>query len=158
MKGFGEKHKNSKKKKIYSDEQTIKNQIITRAFKQHSQGNIQEARKYYENFINKGFLDHRVFSNYGMILLNLGELKKAEIFTLKAIEINPNFAMNHSNLGVILKYLGKLKEAEASIRNAIEIKPDYAEAHSNLGITLKNLGKLKEAELSYQKAIEIKPN
>ena len=115
MKGFGEKHKNPKKKKINNDEQTIKDQIISRAFKQHSQGNIQEAKKYYESFINKGFLDHRVFSNYGMILLNLGELKKAEIFTLKAIEINPNFAMNHSNLGVILKYLGKLFTVEKII-------------------------------------------
>ena len=56
MKGFGEKHKNLKKKKINNDEQTIKDQIISRAFKQHSQGNIQEAKKYYENFINKGFM------------------------------------------------------------------------------------------------------
>ena len=67
MKGFGEKNKNSKKKKINSDEQTIKVQIISRAFKHHSQGNIQEAKKYYENFINKGFLDQRVFSNYAKI-------------------------------------------------------------------------------------------
>ena len=106
MKGFGEKHKNLKKKKINSDEQTIKDQIISRAFKQHSQGNIQEAKKYYENFINRGFLDHRVFSNYGMILVNLGELQKAEIYTRKAIENNPNFAMAYSNVGNIFKSLG----------------------------------------------------
>ena len=112
MKGFGEKHNNPKKNKINSDEQTIKDQIISRAFKQHSQGNIQEAKKYYENFINRGFLDHRVFSNYGMILLNLGEFKKAEIFTRKAIELNPNYAMAYSNLGGILKHLGNLQEAE----------------------------------------------
>ena len=85
MKGFGEKHKNPQKKKINSNEQNIKDQIISRAFKQHSQGNFQEAKKYYENFINKGFLDQRVFSNYGMILLNLGELKKAEIFTRNVV-------------------------------------------------------------------------
>ena len=91
MKGFGDKHKAHKKKN--SEQKIIKDQIISRAFKQHSQGNIQEAKKYYENFINRGFLDHRVFSNYGMILVNLGELQKAEIYTRKAIEINPNFAM-----------------------------------------------------------------
>ena len=108
MKGFGS-HKKSKKKKINSDLQTIKDQIISRAFKQHSQGNLKEAKKYYENFINKGFIDHRVFSNYGMILLNLGEFKKAEIFTRQAIELNPNYAMAYSNLGVILKHLGKLE-------------------------------------------------
>ena len=123
MKGFGEKHKNPKKKKINSDEQTIKDQIISRAFKQHSQGNLQEAKKYYENFINKGFLDHRVFSNYGMILINLGELEKAELSTRKAIELNPNYAMAYSNLGVILKDLSKLEEAEIFTRQAIELNP-----------------------------------
>ena len=44
MKGFGKKHKNLKKKKSNSDERTIKDQIISRAFKQHSQGNFQEAK------------------------------------------------------------------------------------------------------------------
>ena len=46
--------------------------IITQAFKFHSGGNISEASKYYNYFINQGFKDHRVFSNYGIILKNLG--------------------------------------------------------------------------------------
>ena len=158
MKGFGKKHKNLKKKKRNSDERTIKDQIISRAFKQHSQGNFQEAKKYYENFINKGFLDHRVFSNYGMILLNLGKLQEAEIFTRKAIELNPNYAMAYSNLGGILRDLGKLQEAELSQRKAIELNPNFAEAHYSLGHILRDLGKLQEAELSQRKAIELNPN
>jgi len=40
-------------------------QLINQAFKFHSQGNISEAAKYYQYFINQGFKDHRVFSNYG---------------------------------------------------------------------------------------------
>ena len=40
-----------------------KEQIINQAFKFHSQGNISEAAKYYQYFINQGFKDHRVFSN-----------------------------------------------------------------------------------------------
>ena len=158
MKGFGEKNEHPKKKKINSNEQIIKDQILSKAFKQHFQGNLQEAKKYYENFINKGFLDHRVFCNYGMILLNLGELKKAEIFTRNAIELNPNYAMAYSNLGGILKDLGKLQEAELSTRKAIELNPNYAMAYSNLGGILKDLGKLQEAELSQRKAIKLKPN
>ena len=158
MKGFGEKQENPKKKKSNSNEQTIKDQILNNAFKQHSQGNLQEAKKYYENFINKGFLDHRVFCNYGMILLNFGELRKAEIFTRRAIGLNPNYEMAYSNLGGILKDLGKLEEAELSTRKAIELNPNYSMAYSNLGSILKDLGKLEEAELSQRKAIELKPN
>ena len=135
-----------------------KEQIITKAFKFHSQGNISEAAKYYQYFINQGFKDHRVFSNYGVILKNLGKLQEAELSYRKAIEIKPDFADAHSNLGSILSDLGKLQEAELSYRKAIEIKPHLAEAHSNLGTVLNDLGKLQEADLSTRKAIEIKPD
>ena len=135
-----------------------KEQIINQAFKFHSQGNISEAAKYYQYFINQGFKDHRVFSNYGVILKDLGKLKEAELYTRKAIEIKPDFADAHSNLGNILKGLGKLKEAEISTRKAIELNANFANAYSNLGSILRDLGKLKEAEIYTRKAIEIKPD
>ena len=156
MRGFGDLYKSTKK--ANKKTKPSKDQIIREAFKFHSQGNIPEAAKYYQYFINQGFTDHRVLSNYGIILSNLGNLKEAEFCTRKAIELNPNLAEAHSNLGNILKDLGNLKEAEISIRKAIEINPNYVEAHSNLGNILKDLGNLKKAELSYRKAIELNPN
>ncbi len=134
-----------------------KEEVINQAFNFHSQGNIQEAIKHYEFFINKGFKDYRVFSNYGAILQSLGKLTDAEKFTRKAIELNPNLAISYNNVGGILKDLGKLQEAEVSCRKAIDINPNFANAHSNLGGILKDLGKLKEAELSTRKAIELNP-
>ncbi|WP_413677317.1 tetratricopeptide repeat protein [Prochlorococcus sp. MIT 0916] len=135
-----------------------KEQIIDQAFKFHSEGNTLEAAKHYQRFINQGFNDYRVFSNYGTILQNLGRLQEAEFSYRKAIEIKPDFAEAHYNLGIILNDLGKLNEVEFSYRKAIEIKPDFAEAHYNLGNVLRDLGKLKDAELSTRKAIEIKPD
>ncbi len=135
-----------------------KEEVINQAFKFHSQGNISEASKYYQYFIKKGFKDHRVFSNYASILKEFGKLKEAKLYTLKAIDISPNFAEYHSNMGSILENLGQLKEAELSHRKAIELKPDLAEAHSNLGNTLRHRGNLQEAELSHRKAIELKPD
>ena len=78
-----------------------KEQIINQAFKFHSQGNISEAAKYYQYFIKQGFKDRRVFSNYGIILKGLGNLKEAELLQRKAIELNPNYADAYSNLGSI---------------------------------------------------------
>ncbi len=141
-----------------SSPKTTKEQIINQAFKFHGQGNISKAAKYYEDFINQGFNDHRVFSNYGSILKNLGKLKKAEVLQRKAIEIQPDYANAYSNLGNILRELGQLKEAEILTRKAIELKPDFANAYSNLGNILKDIGKLNEAELSHRKAIELNPN
>ena len=135
-----------------------KEQIINKAIEFHLKGNIQKAIKCYQYCINKGLNDHRVFSNYGIILKNLNQLKEAEILLRKSIEIKSNFANAHYNLGNILKDLGNLKEAELSYRNAIKIEPNFADAYYNLGNIFKDLGNLKEAEISLQKAIKIEPN
>ncbi len=135
-----------------------KEQIINQAIQFHLKGNISEAIKYYRYLINQGFKDHRVFSNYGSILNDLGKSQEAELSTRKAIEIKPDYAESHSNLAMILRDLGKLQEAELSIRKAIELKPDFAEAIFNLGNILRYLGKEKEAIKHYSAALEKKPN
>ncbi|WP_269603970.1 tetratricopeptide repeat protein [Prochlorococcus marinus] len=140
----------------HTSSKITKEQIINKAFKLHSQGNILEAARYYQYFINQGFKNHIVFSNYGSILKGLSKLKEAELLYRKAIEINPNCAEAYSNLGNIFRDFGKLKEAELSYQKAIAINPNCAEAYSNLGNIFRDFGKLKEAELSYRKAIEIK--
>ncbi len=134
-----------------------KEEIIKKAFKYHSEGNISEAAKSYKYFIFKGFKDHRVFSNYAGILNDLGKSQEAEYLIRKAIELNPISANNHTNLGSILRDLGNLKEAELSHRKAIKLDPDLANAHLNLGNILEDLGNLEEAEISYSRAIELKP-
>ena len=134
-----------------------KEKIINQAFKFHSQGNISEAAKYYQHFINQGFKDHRVFSNYGAILKDLGKLEDAEFSTRKAIEIKPDYTEAHFNYGAILKDLGKFKEAEISYRKAIELDPSFGKAYFNLGNILKaSSTKLDEALYNFQKAQEHK--
>ena len=84
-----------------------KEQIINQAFKFHSQGNISEAVKLYQYLINQGFDDHRVFSNYGTILKNIGKLEEAELSQRKAIELKPDFKEAHYSLGIVLKEIGQ---------------------------------------------------
>ncbi len=135
-----------------------KEQIINQAIQFHLKGNIPEATKYYQYCIKQGFNDHRVLSNYGVILKDVGNLKEAEVSTRKAIELKPDYANAHYNLGNILRDIGNLKKAEVSTRKAIELKPDYADAHYNLGNILRDIGNLKKAEVSTRKAIALKPD
>ena len=135
-----------------------KEEIINQAFNFHSKGNIQKAAKYYQYFINQGYTDHIVFSNYGVILKNLGKLHEAEISLRKAVELNPDFVDAHCNLGSILSDLGKLKEAEISTRKAIKLKPDFVNAHLNLGEILYELEKTEEASISEWNAIKLNPS
>ena len=141
-----------------SSSNVSKAEIIKQAINFHLKGDIQKAIKYYEKLINLRCSDHRVFSNYGIILKDIGKLKEAERMLRKSIELNPQYANAYSNLGLTLNGLENSQEAELLIRKAIELKPDFADAHLNLGNILKDLGKLQEAELSTRKAIELNPN
>ena len=106
-----------------------KKQIINQAIQFHLKGNIPEASKCYQELISQGCKDHRIFSNYGIILKGLGNLKEAELSYRKAIKIKPNYADAHLNLGVLMKTRGKLQDAEISYRKAIELNSNYAEAY-----------------------------
>ena len=159
MKGFGDQNKlNKHPDKISKTTKPSKQQIYNQAIQFHAKGNITEAAKYYQYFINQGFEDYGVFSNYGVILKGLGKLKEAEFCYRKAIKINPDFYKAHFNLGNVMKDLGKLKEAEFYYLKAIEINPDFADAYSNLGNALRDLGNLDKAEIAFRKAIKINPN
>ena len=158
MKGFGDEKKSKKKILNQFQIKQYQNQLMLKAFKYHSEGNISEAKKYYKYLIKEGFKDERVFNNYGMILLNSGDLRQAKIFISKVIELNPNDSVAYSNLGGISKELGELKDAELLLRKTIELNPNFANAYLSLGRILYDLGKLKESELIILKAIELNPD
>ncbi|AIQ98131.1 tetratricopeptide repeat protein [Prochlorococcus sp. MIT 0801] len=143
---------------INTSSKDSKQQVINQAFNFHSKGNIAQALKYYQQIINQGSNDYRVFYNYGLILKDLGKVKEAEVSLRRAIEINPDFANAYLSLGNLLRGLRNFKDAEIYTRKAIEINPNFAEAHSNLGSILQDIGKLKEAEASLHKAIELNTN
>tara|TARA_B100000700_G_C15059156_1_gene864571 strand:+ start:2290 stop:3954 length:1665 start_codon:yes stop_codon:yes gene_type:complete len=134
-----------------------RDEIISKAFKYHSKGNISEAIKYYKYFIDKGFIDARVFANYGIILNDLGKIQEAEKHTRQAIKLNPKFVNAYYNLGIILKNLRKYNEAEYFTRIAIQLNPNFSDAYNNLGSILIDLGKRKEARESIEKSLSLNP-
>ena len=155
MRGFGDQNKF---KKNHQKIKKSKEQILNQAIQFHLKGNIKEAIKYYQQLISQGYNDHRIFSNYGVILQSQDKLNDAEISLKKAIELKPDYAEAYSNLGQVFKDLGKLKDAESSYRKAIALNPNYAIAYFNLGNLLKDLGKLKDAEIAIRKAIALNPD
>ena len=125
-----------------------KDEIINKAFKYHLQGNIAEASKYYQFFINQGFKDHRVFLNSGDILKDLGKLEEAERWIRRAISLKPDYVIAHNNLGNILRAKNKLKEAESCYCRAIMLNPDFIKAYYNLStLTSKDENKIWQKKL-----------
>ena len=157
MKGFGEKAK-PKKKLNYQISKLKYQQIVNEAFKCHSEGNIHEAKKYYQYLVKEGIQNAHVFNNYGVILKEIGQYKEAEICFRKSIEINPKDDKSYANLGGILKELDQFEEAELYIRKSIIMNPKNEIAYLNLGSILMKNQYIKEAEISINKAIELCPD
>ena len=142
----------------YENTISSKDEIILKAFNYHSKGNIKEASKYYQLFLNKGFNDPRVLSNFGLICHASGKNDLAIQLFRRSIQFFPDNSNAYSNLGNLLKDLGKLKEAEKLLLKAIELSPTFSNAYINLGIVLQEMGKFKEAEEMTLKAIKYNPN
>ena len=157
MKGFGGNNQ-SKKKKILNNKQKVNiSQLINKAFELQAQGKKLDAAKYYAYLIKQGIKDHRVFSNYGAFLNEIGKNEEAELALKKAISLNPKYANSYYNLGVLYMGQENFEKAELEFKEAIKIQSDFIIAYYNLGFIFKNLGRLKEAESFIQKVLEINP-
>ena len=90
MKGFGYDHESNLKSN--KSKENSQERIINHAIQLHVRGDISEATKYYQNCIEQGIKDCRVFSNYGIILrvnklvLSWIHTSSANNFTRKNIE------------------------------------------------------------------------
>ena len=157
MKGFGEKNQSSKEITSRNKQKVNISLLINKAFELQSQGKKYEAAKYYAYLIKEGIKDHRIFSNYGIFLNEIGKHKQAELELKKAIYLNPEYPNAYYNLGVLFIGQGNLEKAELELKKAIKLKSDFAIAHYNLGFILKDQGRLKEAETYTQKALEVDP-
>jgi len=158
MKGFGDQKQSKKKKIRYENKNSNNDQLINKAFQLQAQGKKFEAAKYYSYLIENGLKDHRVFSNYGTFLKEIGKYQEAELELTKAISLNPGYANAYYNLAGLFIEKGNSIQAEIHLRKAIELNSDFASAHYNLGFILKNLGNLEEAKLHIQKALQIDTN
>ena len=135
-----------------------KDQIINKALNLHSKGNIEEAARKYQYFLDQGFADPAVLTNYGAICQQSGNTSKAIELYKRSIKIFPNRSEPYANLGNIYKHMGNLKEAEICYQKDLEIQPNSSLANYNLGALYIDLKYLKEAEFFIRKAIKIKPN
>ncbi len=95
--------------------------------------------------------------NQGNALARQGQFGEAAASYVRALALDPGFAIAHNNLGNVLLELKRRDEALESYRRAIVLKPDYAEAHDNAGHALLELGRLADAAACFRRAIACDP-
>jgi len=84
------------------------------------------------------------------------DLPGAEVFALRALELDPNLAEAHSAHGALLFAMGKLPEAEAAFARAIELDPRHFEARYFHARALFQQGRLEEAAALFRGAAAVR--
>jgi len=97
------------------------------------------------------------YSNLGNALKELGDLKGATQFYLKAIKLKPRFCDAYNNLASSYMLQGQTQQAMETYQMALVLNPNLVDTHSNLGNLYKATGDMEAAKHCYLEAIRIKP-
>ncbi len=154
MKNF----KSEKPEKKEEQASSSLNQLLIIAISKHKEGDLNEARKYYQKCIESGMQTQDLICNYGVLCKQQGDTEKAIKLYKKAIELYPDYSEAYYNYGNLMLINKDMNQAELLTDKAIELKPNSSEAHYNLAQILIAKNKLIKAKISLQKTIELNPS
>lgn len=95
------------------------------------------------------------YGNLGNALKELGDLKGATDFYLKAIKLKPRFSDAYNNLASAYMLQGQTQQAMETYQMALVLDPHLVDAHTNLGNLFKASGDMEAAKRCYLEAIRI---
>lgn len=99
----------------------------------------------------------RLYANWGLALLNLGDVAGAFDRCTQAINIGPRNFLGYFCLGRIAELQGNLDEAIKKYAKTIELNPRAVEAYNNLGNCYLNKKSFAKAHEYYRKSLEVAP-
>jgi tetratricopeptide (TPR) repeat protein len=145
---MGKDFKNLLSKKISNKKDPKDENLLRKSIELHMQGNIKEAKEYYERCISQKLNHPILYSNYALLLKDQGDFENAEKYIRDAINLDPKNISYIFNLGIILKGLGKLSEAQRTFLKILNINSNHAKTY----FALTTLNSKKE-KISWQKTL-----
>ncbi len=106
----------------------------------HDRHNLQVAGQRIQRALSITPNDFFSLANLGLWSAYMGRPHDQEIYSRKALAIDPNFAAAHLYLADALQARGKLDEAAQQCRLAIALEPNNSDAHISLGSILNQQG------------------
>ena len=135
-----------------------KEKILMLAIENHKKGNLEIAKKFYNDVLKIDPIHEQTYNNLGTIFQSLGKYEKAKSCFEKVIQINLNCIEAYFNLGNIYRILEKNQKAKNCFKKVIELNPDYVGAYNNLGNIYRILEKNQKAKNCFKKVIELNPD
>jgi tetratricopeptide (TPR) repeat protein len=99
----------------------------------------------------------RGWMNYGVIVMEAGDSKRALELFEKALEFSPTYSNVYINLGIVKADLGRHPEAEVHFQHALVLAPNQASAHFFYGRWLRQVGRHAEALRQLDQGAAIAP-
>ncbi len=115
---------------------------------------LSEAKDLFQRAINIQPENAVANNNLGLIYMEEGRGKEAEIRYRVALKANPNYPQALNNLALLYSKEGSYEEAIRLYKNALKIDPYYPEAHLNMAILLERSGYIEEAKRHYNSFVE----
>lgn len=122
------------------------------------EGKLELSRLIYSKSLEIKEENPSVYSNLGLINLNLNEKNEAYSNLKLAVDKAPSSAYSHLNLSKYYIDLGDYESALNEVKIAISIYPEFSYAYNNMGLAYMKLGMYEDAKDAYEKAIEIDKN
>lgn len=115
-----------------------------------------KAIESFEEAISFDKADHEIFNNLGLVLIQAGEYKKAEIAFRKANDFFPSPIPKYTyRIGTALMLQGLNDEAIVTQQRVLEINPNYSPAYYQLGLLMTKTGSYEEAILLFERALKL---
>ncbi len=98
------------------------------------------------------------YMNFGGIMIEEQRYDEAEVYLLRALELNPNYADLEFHLAVLRLGQGRGPAAERHLRRVLQLAESNVRAHLMLAELLEETGHREEAVQHRKRAVEIDPS
>ncbi len=110
-----------------------------------SRGQITEARRLYEETIQRHPKDPAGYHGLALLYAKQGQFKDAEPYFMRALALAPNQADLLGDIGYFCYLCSHSQEAERYLRQAVELEPNQPIYGNNLALVLGEQGRDKES-------------
>jgi len=120
-------------------------------------GRFDRAKFDYNQCVKRNPEAYEAINNYGLILMEEGELRLALAEFTRSIGVYDRFYKSHLNRGVTYMRIGNNDMALADINKAIDLESNVGLLYYNRGLVYERLNALEEAIVDFTKAIQLEP-
>lgn len=122
-----------------------------------TEGDIDEARKNFENLLKIDPENVDALNNLGVLYQQAGNELKAELFLKKVVELYPNDGIGYLNLAVLYGTMNRMHDAVVLLNKAATLTPRDKRVFQSLGTLYLQHKIYNEAEKNFLKAMTLDP-